>query len=124
MCSEPEATQPILNLFRAWERLDPSLYGEQWTADAVQLYGHGKQRLRAKIISDREALMGRLESVTTSGLDIAVDEQTGSRARYLVRYEMRYRFKTGRVVSDANDEIYEVVCDSGAWKIALNDNRK
>jgi hypothetical protein len=124
MCTPGEERQPVLNLFRAWERLDPSLYGEQWTADAVQYYGRGKQRIRAKIISDRREFMAKLASVTTNDLQLAIVEQSGGYARFRASYDMHYVYKTGRVLSDTNDEIYVVVCDAGQWKIRLNDDRK
>lgn len=127
-CSGDQASRerPIRALFSAWENLDISLYGDQFTADAVQYYGQGNTRYLTEIVAGRSAFMAKLQSVSIERMTITPDTADSEGLRFIVSYAMQFNYKTGRVLPDANDEVYVVRCDaqSGLWKIALNNDRK
>lgn len=118
--------EPIRALFSAWLRLDPSMYKDQWMANAIQYYGNGNSRTLTEIEDNRATMMRKLASVTVEKMEINSTGYSNNRAGYRVSYAMTFAYKSGRVLPDSNEESYVVICDTrtGRWKIAQNDDRK
>lgn len=111
---------PIDSLFEAWRVLDTRLYIAQWAPDAVKIDRRsGARQDTAALLADRARLFAQLAAVDVTYAPTVVGS-TEFDAKVHVAYTMRFRFKSGRVVSEGACETYLLQNRGGTWLIVEN----
>lgn len=112
--------EPIDNLFQAWRVLDTRLYIAQWVPDAIKIDKRsGARQDTSALLADRAKLFAQLAGVDVTYTPTVI-ETTEFEARVHVAYTMRFRFKSGRAVSESACETYRLQNRGGTWLIVEN----
>lgn len=94
---------PINNLFRAWSELNLNLYMQQWDPNAGQYSKKYSARNYQEILTSRQSLFNRLNSVKVLRYEILDLKTKGNDFATLnVKYSMDFHFKDGKTISETN----------------------
>lgn len=94
---------PIDNLFKAWSKLDLTLYMEQWDSKAAQYSKKFSPRNYQDILKRRESLFGRLKSVQVISYNVfGLKKEGNDRASLNVQYSMEFNFKNGKKIRESD----------------------
>lgn len=117
-------TQPIRNLFSAWEQLDLNVYMDQWDKNAMQYSKKFSPRNYQDILKRRQTLFDKLAGTTVTNYQItSISKESTHRATVYVKYSMVFNFKTGKSVTESDvTEKYVLTYDdqSQRWRILNN----
>lgn len=98
--------EPIINLFKAWGKLDLDLYMSQWSLNAFQSSRKTPSRDYQDIYQRRERFFDQLRSVQVVDREIvSIDFISHIEAELKVKYSMIFNRKNGRRFSE--DDVLE-----------------